>query len=467
MQKLFLYNTLSRTKEEFRPIKKGQAGLYACGPTVYDYAHIGNLRAYIFEDVLKRVLTYNGYSVRHVINITDVGHLVGDGDIGEDKLEKGSRREGKSAWEIADFYTQAFKADLKHLNIIEPDKWTKATEYIQEQISLVKILEERGYVYRISDGIYYDTSKFKDYTKLSHLDLETLREGARVEVNEEKKNPTDFALWKFSPKNEKRQMEWDSPWGIGFPGWHVECSAMSRAELSDMLDIHCGGVDHINVHHTNEIAQSEAAYPDKKFFNFWMHGAFLNIVGGKKMAKSEGNFFTLENALLKRGINPLVFRFAALGTHYRKPMEYSEESFKNAEKSFTHLVNQAREIFSEKEIAEISGQGSNCKEKFVSAINDDLNMANALAVFQELLKSDLQKSEKRALILDFDKVLGLGFLALCEKSELPEYIQKLKQERDRARNEKNWQESDRLRAEIERHGYIVEDGKDGIRIIKK
>jgi len=251
MNKIYLYNTLSRKKEEFKPIKKNKIGLYTCGPTVYDYAHIGNLRSYLFEDILKRVLIYNGYKVKHIMNITDVGHLTGDGDMGEDKLEKGAKREGKTAWEIAEFYTKAFKKDLEKLNIISPNIYCKATDYIAEQIELIKILEKKGYTYKISDGIYFNTDKFKDYNKLSHLDLETLKEGARVEKNKEKKNPTDFALWKFSPVKEKRQMEWKSPWGIGFPGWHIECSAMSMKELNDQLDIHCGGIDHINVHHTN------------------------------------------------------------------------------------------------------------------------------------------------------------------------------------------------------------------------
>ncbi|MFH1744887.1 MAG: cysteine--tRNA ligase, partial [bacterium] len=294
MNKILLYDTLSREKQEFEPIKKGKVGLYTCGPTVYDFAHIGNFRSYIFEDILKRVLEYNGYEVTHVMNITDVGHLTGDGDMGEDKLEKGAKREGKTAREIAKYYTESFKKDAKKLNIILPEEelMPRATDYIEEQIELIKILENKGYTYRTSDGIYFDTSKVEDYTKLSHLNLDQLREGARVEKNEEKKNATDFSLWKFSPKDVKRQMEWTSPWGTGFPGWAIECSAMSAKILGKQLDIHCGGIDHINVHHTNEIAQSEAA-TGKKFFNYWMHCAFLNIVGGKKMAKSDGNFLTL------------------------------------------------------------------------------------------------------------------------------------------------------------------------------
>ena len=466
MNKIYLYNTLTRKKEEFEPIDKSEVGLYACGPTVYNYAHIGNLRTYIFEDILKRVLEYNGYKVKHVMNITDVGHLTGDGDMGEDKLEKGSKREGKTAWEIAEFYTKAFKSDLKKLNIIEPDIWCKATEYIQEQIDLIKILEKKGYTYKISDGIYYDTSKFKNYNKLSHLDLETLREGARVEKNEEKKNSTDFALWKFSPKDKKRQMEWSSPWGIGFPGWHVECSAMSMELLRDNLDIHCGGIDHINVHHTNEIAQSEAA-TGKQFFNYWMHGAFLNIKGGKKMAKSEGNFLTLENALIKKEIDPLVYRFAALQTHYRKPMEYSEEVMKNAERGLNHLKNQFRNF------GEIIGKVSEkFKSKFLEEINNDLNMPKALAVVQEMLKSNLSNEDKKATLLEFDlEILGVGIVNLDIKAgedvKIDENVEMLKKERQKARKEKNFEESDRLRSEIEKLGYTVEDSKDGTRIYKK
>src|SRR6056297_341464 len=275
MSVIYLYNTLSRKKEEFKPIIKNEVGLYTCGPTVYNYAHIGNLRTYLFEDFLKRMFLYNDYKVKHVMNITDVGHLVGDGDMGEDKLELGAKREKKSAWDIADYYFQAFLSDLKYLNIIEPNKWYKATGTIKEQIDLIKTLEKKGYTYKTSDGLYFDTSKLDDYNKLNKQKLEDLRDGARVEKNNEKKNSTDFALWKFSPQDKKRQMEWQSPWGLGFPGWHIECSAMSLKGLGDQLDIHCGGMDHINVHHTNEIAQSEAA-TDKKFFNYWIHGAFLN-----------------------------------------------------------------------------------------------------------------------------------------------------------------------------------------------
>ena len=460
MNKIYLYNTLSRKKEEFKPIKKNKIGLYTCGPTVYDYAHIGNLRSYLFEDILKRVLIYNGYKVKHIMNITDVGHLTGDGDMGEDKLEKGAKREGKTAWEIAEFYTKAFKKDLEKLNIILPNIYCKATDYIVEQIELIKILEKKGYTYKISDGIYFNTDKFKDYNKLSHLDLETLKEGARVEKNKEKKNPTDFALWKFSPVKEKRQMEWKSPWGIGFPGWHIECSAMSMKELNDQLDIHCGGIDHINVHHTNEIAQSEAA-TGKKFFNYWMHNTFLNIKGGKKMSKSDNNFLTLKNAFIKKNINPLVYRFAFLQTHYRKPMEYNYEIMKNAEKGLKHLKNQFRNF------KEINGKVNNkFKDKFLKEINNDLNAPKALAVVQEMLKSNLSNKDKKATLLEFDlKILGVGIADL--DIEIKEDIKILEEKRINARIEKNWKESDRLRNEIEKLGYTVEDGKNGMRIFKK
>lgn len=463
--KLYFYNSLTRKKEKFNSIKPGEAGLYTCGPTVYNYAHIGNLRTYIFEDVLKRVLIYNGYRVKHVMNITDVGHLSGDRDMGEDKMEQGAAREGKSAWDIADFYTQAFKRDIARLNILEPDVWVKATDTLPEQIALVKVLEEKGYTYRTADGIYFDTSKFKDYTKLSHQDLEALQEGARVERNPEKRNPADFALWKFSPKDSKRQMEWDSPWGLGFPGWHLECSAMSMKFLVDQLDIHCGGTDHIDVHHTNEIAQSEAA-TGKPFFNFWMHGAFLIIAGGKKMAKSAENFLTLENAFLKNDINPLAYRFASFLTHYRKPMEFSDEGIEAARNGLLHLQNQVRQVVAAG-IGSDSAISAQYKNNFLAAVNDDLNMPRAMAVIQEMLKSSISDTEKLTTILDFDRVLGLNLDQLDQEQALPEAVQKRADARLKAREGKDFATSDRLRAEIEALGYLVQDTKDGMKVIKK
>jgi len=462
--KLQLYNSLNRRKEEFVPILKQQVGLYTCGPTVYNFAHIGNLRTYIFEDILKRVLLYNGYRVTHIMNITDVGHLTGDRDMGEDKMEKGSQREGKTAWEVAEFYTRAFKNDIKQLNIIEPDTWVKATDTIEDQIALIKTLQDKGYTYQTADGIYFDTSRFKDYTKLSHQDLESLQEGARVEKNPEKRNATDFALWKFSPADVRRQMEWDSPWGTGFPGWHIECSAMSMKYLGDQLDIHCGGTDHIDVHHTNEIAQSEAA-TGNNFFNYWMHGAFLIIAGGKKMAKSEDNFLTLENAFLKKDINPLVYRFAAFQTHYRKPMEYSDESVRAARNGLVHLHNQVRQVTQ-------NGAGQNgsvdetFKARFIETINDDLNMPRAMAVVQEMLKSDIRDGDKFATMLDYDRVLGLSLDQVDKPEALPEAVQKLVDARQAARIAKDWAKSDQLRDVIQDMGYSVQDTKDGMKVIK-
>ena len=287
---LKLFNTLGRKKQTFKPIGK-EVGMYSCGPTVYLYQHIGNLRSYIFADILKRVLLYNEFKVKHVINITDVGHLTSDADEGEDKIEKAAAREGKKAEDIANYYFKIFEEDLNKLNIISPDVWCKATEHIKEQIELIKKLEKRGYTYKTSDGIYFNTSKFKNYGKLALLNSEGLEAGKRISVGE-KKNKTDFALWKFSEKPGKRQQEWNSPWGIGFPGWHIECSAMSSKYLGEQFDIHMGGEDHIPIHHTNEIAQSECAFGKKPWVNFWMHGAFLTSKG-EKVSKSKGGLFTI------------------------------------------------------------------------------------------------------------------------------------------------------------------------------
>jgi len=462
--KLYLYNTLTRQKEEFTPIRPGEVGLYTCGPTVYNFAHIGNLRTYIFEDVLKRVLAFNGYTVRHVMNITDVGHLTGDRDMGEDKMETGSRREGKTAWDIAESYTRAFKQDIAQLNILEPTVWCKATDSIPEQIDLIRILEGKGFTYKTADGIYFDTARFPGYAKLSSQNLDALQEGARVEKNPEKRNATDFALWKISPAGSRRQMEWASPWGVGFPGWHIECSAMSMKFLGEQLDIHCGGIDHVDIHHTNEIAQSEAA-TGRKFFNFWMHGAFLNIQGGKKMAKSEENFLTLENALIKQGIPPLAYRFAAFLTHYRKPMEYSDESIQAAKNGLEHLCNQVRDVAKSGE-ASAGAANSAFREKFLEAVNDDLNMPRGMAVIQEMLKSDIPNTEKHATILDFDRVLGLGLDQVDKPQELPAKVKNLVEARRMARQAKNWAESDRLRDEIQMLGYTVKDTRDGMTLLK-
>jgi cysteinyl-tRNA synthetase len=460
-----LFNTLTRQKEVFRPLHDDYAGLYTCGPTVYNFAHIGNLRTFLFEDVLVRALKYNGIPFRRVMNITDVGHLTGDRDMGEDKLEKGAKKEGKTAWELAEFYTEAFKKDMARLNILEPDVWCKATDTIPEQIDLIRTLEEKGFTYQTSDGIYFDTLRFPNYARLSNQNLDSLLEGARVERNPEKRNFTDFALWKFSPKDVQRQMEWDSPWGKGFPGWHIECSAMAMKYLDDHLDIHCGGTDHIDVHHTNEIAQSEAA-TGKPFFRFWMHGAFLQISGGKKMAKSADNFLTVENALEGRGIDPLAYRYASFLTHYRNPMEYSDESIQAAENGLNHLRNQVRTVSGAAGGTAADRPNAGFRDKFREALNDDLNMPRAMAVVQETLKADIPPAEKLAAVLDFDRVLGFNLDRVESGAALPAEIQALVDERIRAREEKNWSRSDELRDQLQGLGYTVQDGKDGMKVFK-
>jgi len=457
---LYLYNTLTRKKEIFKPINPPFVGIYTCGPTVYNYAHIGNLRTYIFEDILKRVLLYNGYKVKHVMNITDVGHLTSDADEGEDKIELEAKRERKNAWQIAEFYTTAFKSDIKKLNILEPDIWCKATEHIDDFIALIKVLEEKGYTYRTSDGIYFDTSKLPDYGKLAGQDIEEILPGARIEYNPEKKNPSDFALWKFSPKNVKRQMEWDSPWGVGFPGWHIECSAMSTKYLGQPFDIHCGGVDHIKIHHTNEIAQSEAAY-GKPMANYWLHGEFL-VLGEKRMGKSEGNFITL-SVLEEKGYNPLAYRYFCFTAHYRSPLKFTWSAIDSAQRALNRLYENIKKY--PREDVEFHKE---YEEKFHLAINDDLDMPKAISIVWELIKDDTITPEvKRATLIQFDKVLGLSFDNPPEiKIDVPEEIWNLLEEREIARKEKNWERADKIREEIKNRGYIIEDTPQGPRIKK-
>ncbi|HEX7973335.1 MAG TPA: cysteine--tRNA ligase, partial [Anaerolineales bacterium] len=367
---LRLYDTYTRTLRDFTPLHGNEVGLYTCGPTVYDYAHIGNLRTYIFEDLLRRVLELNGFTVRHVMNITDVGHLTSDADTGEDKMEKGSRRTGKSAWEIAEYYTQEFRDDLRQLNIQEPVVWCKATDHIPEQIDLIRCIEQKGFTYSTSDGIYFDTSRMRDYGHLARLDIEGLQAGMRIEMGE-KRHPTDFALWKFSPPGQQRQMEWDSPWGIGFPGWHIECSAMSAEYLGPFFDIHCGGEDHISVHHTNEIAQTEACY-GTRLANFWMHGYFLQL-DEARMSKSSGGFLRLQT-LIERGYDPLAYRFFCLSAHYRSKLSFNWESLDGAAKALDRLRMLAYEW----------GQPGSVDEgyagQFLAQVNDDLNLPRAVAL---------------------------------------------------------------------------------------
>jgi cysteinyl-tRNA synthetase len=449
---LRLYDTYAREVRDFTPLKPDKVSLYACGLTVYDYAHIGNLRTYIFEDILRRTLEYNGYDVEHVQNITDVGHLVSDADTGEDKMEKGSRRTGMTAWEIAELYTEAFKDDLRQLNIYEPTIWCKATDHIQEQIDLVRCIEEKGCAYRTSDGIYFDTSQMDNYGFLARLDVEGLQAGTRIEMGE-KRNPTDFALWKFSPPGEERQMEWDSPWGVGFPGWHIECSAMAAVYLGEFFDIHCGGEDHIPVHHTNEIAQTQACY-GTNLANFWMHGYFLQL-NEMKMAKSSGDFMRLKS-LVDMGYDPLSYRYFSLNAHYRSKLNFTSKGMDSATTSLNRLRSA---VYGYGEAGE-PDQGY--LDRFLSQINDDLNMPRALALTWDLVRSDLPDGTKKATVLEFDKVLGLR-LGEWEpvSEEIPAEVLVLVEQREKARVEKRWQDADELRDQIETAGYLIRDTAEG------
>ncbi len=461
-----LYNTKSRNIETFSPIKDGKVGIYSCGPTVYHYQHLGNMRAVVFADTLHRMFLSSGYDVKHVINITDVGHLVDDGDNGEDKMEKGAKREGKSVWEIADFYTKEYFHCLDLLNINREEYlFPKATDTIKEQVELIKILEEKGFTYKISDGIYFDTSKFPKYAEFAHLDVEGLKSGARVEENKEKKNITDFALWKFSPENEKRQMEWGEesgvPWGKGFPGWHIECSAMSKKLLGPHFDIHTGGIDHIPVHHTNEIAQSECVNGET-YVNYWMHNNFLNDASGK-MAKSGGEFLRLQT-LVDKGYDSIAFRYYLLTTHYRKEINFSFEALDASVTAYKKLWDWCKE-----HVTQIGSPDEEYMNKFSLYLHDDLSTPSAIALMWDLIKdSDLTDDVKYKTILEMSNILGL-FLdkAFKEMVVVPEDVEKLLDARTKARLAKDFAEADRLRDELKKLGYSVKDtGGSGQEISK-
>jgi len=451
---LKLYNTLTRKKEEFKPIKKGQVGIYSCGPTVYWYQHIGNLRTYIFSDVLKRVLKYNRYKLKDVMNVTDVGHLTSDADEGEDKMEKAALKEGKKAEDIANFYWKVFRDDFKKLNIIEPKIWSKATEHIKEQIDLIKILEKKGYTYKTSDGIYFNTSKFKGYEKFAKLNVKGLEAGKRIDLGE-KKNKTDFALWKFSEEPGKRQQEWPSPWGIGFPGWHIECSAMSMKYLGEHFDIHTGGIDHIPIHHTNEIAQSEAT-TGKKFVNYWLHGAFLTFKG-EKVSKSKGGLYTIAE-LEELGFKPLYYRYLVLSAHYRSNLDFTLDNLKNAQNSYDRLKNIILELKDDKKT------NKSYLERFEKAMNDDLNTPEALQVLWKLVR-DEKAEGKINIIKKMDEVFGLDLLKK-EKISISKEIQKLVDEREKARKNKNFKLADEIRNKINKLGYNISDTNEGAKITK-
>ncbi len=447
-----LYNTLTRRKEELAPLHAPKIGLYTCGPTVYNFQHVGNYRTYIFEDILVRTLEHAGYQVQREINITDVGHLTSQADEGEDKMEVGAAREGKSAWDIAKFYTDAFVQDCRDLDVRLPAELRRATDHIPEQIALVKRLEAAGFIYKTSDGLYFDTSKFPTYDRLAGKEhIAGIQAGARVEANPEKKNPTDFAVWKFSPKDKHRQMEWDSPWGKGFPGWHIECSAMAMKYLGESFDLHCGGVDHIPIHHSNEIAQSEAA-TGKPFVKTWMHGEFL-LMNNAKMAKSEGGFVTVK-ALKDKGFEPLDYRYHCLTAHYRKQLDFTWEAIEAAKVSRRRLKAFA---------AELNGNDAPaCADHvkaFEEALYDDLNVPKALGVVHECVASGVPAGAKKRLLQLADSILAIG-LFQAEQALAPE-LQRLVDERAAARKSKDFKKSDELRDALLAQGILVEDTKAG------
>jgi len=465
---LSLYNTLTRKKEPFVTLKENQVGLYTCGPTVYHFAHLGNLRAYIFDDVLKRTLLFNKYKVDHVMNITDVGHLTGendgDADTGEDKMLKGAKREGKTVWEVAKFYTEAFQRDLQKLHILSPDIWCKATDHINEQLEMIEKLEKKGYTYSAGGNVYLDTSKIKDYGKLARLDLKS-EQKSRVEKDENKKNKQDFVLWFTKSKFQDQEMKWPSPWGLGYPGWHIECSAMSIKYLGEQFDIHCGGIDHIPVHHTNEIAQSEAATGKRPWVKYWLHNEFLILGDSVKMAKSGDNFLTLSKVEEKR-FSPLDYRYFCLGTHYRKPLLFSWEALEGAKLARKKLFDKVLELKAEHKTDQKKIQEKYLKQ-FTEEINNDLNTPQALATLWGVIKDEqLKNHDKYLLLLEFDKVLGLGFGQLEEESIPAEVIQ-LAEERQKARENKQWTKGDELRQKIEAVGYLVGDTKKGFELKKK
>jgi len=460
-----LYNTLTRNKDTFTPLIEKEIGMYCCGPTVYNYAHIGNLRCYIFEDVLRRVLLLNNFKLKHVVNITDVGHLTSDADAGEDKMLKAALRENKSVWAIAEYYTKAFMKDIEKLNIQSPEVWCKATEHIDQQIAMVKRLEDNGFTYQAGGNVYFDTSKLDDYGKLALLDLNA-EQKSRVETDINKKNKHDFVLWFTVSKFQDQEMKWDSPWGVGYPGWHIECSAMSSHHLGEQFDIHCGGIDHISVHHTNEIAQAEAAFGKKPWVNYWLHSEFLVLTKGEKMAKSGENFITLA-VLEKKGFSPLDYRYFCLGTHYRKSLMFSYDALESAKHAYKRLIDRILELKKANPGEEHLELVNDYAEKFTEDVNDDLNTPKVLALVWEVVKEDkLSNGDKLKILSKFDDVLGLGF-ADVKSEEAPEEIVKLAEERLLARNEKDWTKSDELRDKINSLGYDIGDTKEGYALKKR
>ena len=450
---LYLYNSLSRKKEIFTPLSAPQVGLYTCGPTVYDYQHIGNLRAYITWDILKKVLQSHGYEVRHIMNVTDVGHLTDDADTGEDKMEIARKRERMNAWELADKYFAVFKQDSDLLHITPPTEYVKATELIPEQIAFVKQLDDKGFLYRTSDGMYFDTSKVKDYGKVGTLAVAGQRAGARVSVSAEKKNPTDFAVWKFSPSDSKREMEWDSPWGIGFPGWHLECSVIAMEKLGPQFDIHTGGIDHRTVHHPNEMAQSEAVTGTLQA-RYWLHNNFVNYQD-KKMAKSAGTYVRLED-IVAGGVSAVAYRFFVMQTQYRKEIAYSWEALKAAHQGL-------KNVYLDMSFLPMgAGRCVSYEKKFNAALADDLNTPKALDVMQKLLKSSEENCAKLQSLFVMDEVLSLGLKDEWQRRQnLPIRARTLLAERAVARADNDWARADAIRQELTNLHVAVKDTKAG------
>ena len=458
---IFLKNTYTNKEEEFKPIKDGEVSMYHCGPTVYAKAHIGNMRAYVFADLLGRLFRYNGYKTKQVINITDVGHLVSDEDEGEDKVEKSAKETGKTAKEITEGFTELFMEDIEKLNI-EKDNviFPKATDYIEEQIELIKILEEKGVTYQTSDGVYYDTSKFPEYGVLGNVIVEQQKAGARVEENEEKKNKTDFALWKFSPKDQKRQQEWDSPWGVGFPGWHLECSVMSEKILGKKFDIHTGGIDHIQIHHNNEIAQSQKAYGEVQA-NYWIHHNHI-LVDNQKMSKSDGTVFYLSDLEEKR-IDPIIYRYWLLTSHYSTLSNFTWEALIATESAYKKLVGTFKGVDEGKVHDEYLAEA-------LKHLNNDLDTPQAIAVIWKMLKDDkISKEDQYATILEIDKVLGLKIAKMSQKdddSDIPADILEKAEKRQEMRKSGDYEGADRLRDELKEAGFEVLDKGDEFEVRK-
>ncbi len=446
-----IYNTFSKKKEEIP--KKKTLSLYTCGPTVYDYDHLGHAISYTNADILRRTLEYNGYKVKHVMNITDVGHLTSDADTGEDKMEKSAKEKRQSIWEIADYYTKVFFQNRKKLNILDPHITCKASDCVKETIDLIKILIKKEYAYQISDGIYFDVQKFPEYGKLSGNTIAELKEGVRIEKNPEKKHPADFALWKFSPKDKKRQMEWDSPWGKGFPGWHMECSTIAKKHLGKTIDFHTGGEDNIFPHHESEIAQSETIN-NKRFVNIWFHTRHLKVEG-EKMSKSLKNFLTLKD-IQEKGFDPLALRYLFLTAHYRTSFNFTEEGLKAAQKALKNLYNHFLLLKEEK------GINKEYQEEFQKAINNDLDMPKALSIVWKLIKDEKAKDKKQTLI-NFDQVLGLKLKNF--KLEIPKEVKELIKKREKERKQKNWKEADQLRDEVEKMGFTIKDTEEGPKVL--